>query len=98
MKSLRALPVAHSIAAAGVLTVALALPFSAALAQDKVYEMKISTPTIHDVPDTFGANFLAAVEKRLRRPHQGPSLPGEPAWPDPRADRRHAIRLPFNAP
>ena len=25
--------------------------------------MKISTPTIHDVPDTFGANFLAAVEK-----------------------------------
>ncbi len=63
MKSLRALPVAHSIAAAGVLAAALALPFSAAQAQDKVYEMKISTPTIHDVPDTFGANFLAAVEK-----------------------------------
>ena len=63
MKSLRALPVAHSIAAAGVFAAALALPSSAAQAQDKVYEMKISTPTIHDVPDTFGANFLAAVEK-----------------------------------
>src|ERR1700728_3738823 len=63
MKSLRALPVAHSIAAAGVLAAALALPFGPAQAQDKVYEMKISTPTIHDVPDTFGANFLAAVEK-----------------------------------
>src|SRR6201996_5982310 len=63
MKSLRALPVAHSIAAAGVLAAALALPFRAAQAQDKAYEMKISTPTIHDVPDTFGANFLAAVEK-----------------------------------
>jgi TRAP-type C4-dicarboxylate transport system substrate-binding protein len=25
--------------------------------------MKISTPTIHDVPDTYAANFLAAVEK-----------------------------------
>ena len=62
MKLLRALPAAHSVAAAGVLA-ALALPFSAAQAQDKVYEMKISTPTIHDVPDTFGANFLAAVEK-----------------------------------
>ncbi|MFZ0721787.1 MAG: hypothetical protein WAM99_13075, partial [Xanthobacteraceae bacterium] len=62
MKLLRALAAAHSVAAAGVLA-ALALPFSAAQAQDKVYEMKISTPTIHDVPDTFGANFLAAVEK-----------------------------------
>ena len=41
----------------------LALPLGTAQGQDKVYEMKITTPTIHDVPDTFGANFLAAVEK-----------------------------------
>ncbi len=51
------------IGAAGALAVALALPLGSARAQDKVYEMKISTPTIHDVPDTMGANFLAAVEK-----------------------------------
>lgn len=51
------------IGAAGALAVALALPLGSAGAQDKVYEMKISTPTIHDVPDTMGANFLAAVEK-----------------------------------
>ncbi len=63
MKLMRALPVAHSMAAIGALAVVVALPLGAAQAQDKVYEMKISTPTIHDVPDTFGANFLAAVEK-----------------------------------
>ena len=59
----RALPVVHSIAAIGAFATALALPLGVAQAQDKVYELKISTPTIHDVPDTFGANFLAAVEK-----------------------------------
>jgi TRAP-type transport system periplasmic protein len=42
---------------------ALALSLGVAQAQEKTYEMKISTPTIHDVPDTFAANFLAAVEK-----------------------------------
>ncbi len=32
---------------------ALALPLSAAQAQDQTtYVMKISTPTIHDIPDT----------------------------------------------
>ena len=41
----------------------MALSLGAARAQEKTYEMKISTPTIHDVPDTFAANFLAAVEK-----------------------------------
>jgi TRAP-type C4-dicarboxylate transport system substrate-binding protein len=59
----RALPVVHSIAAIGAFATALALPLGVSQAQDKVYELKISTPTIHDVPDTFGANFLAAVEK-----------------------------------
>jgi TRAP-type C4-dicarboxylate transport system substrate-binding protein len=33
-------------------------------AQDKTpYVMKISTPTIHDIPDTFANNFGAAIEK-----------------------------------
>jgi len=55
--------IASSICAAGACAVALALPFGAARAQDKTYEMKISTPTINDTPDTFARNFLAAVEK-----------------------------------
>jgi TRAP-type C4-dicarboxylate transport system substrate-binding protein len=53
--------IARSFVAAGA--VALALPLGAARAQDKTYEMKISTPTINDIPDTYARNFLAAVEK-----------------------------------
>jgi TRAP-type C4-dicarboxylate transport system substrate-binding protein len=63
MKLIAALPIARSMAAFGGIVVTLALPLGAAQGQDKVYEMKVTTPTIHDVPDTFGANFLAAVEK-----------------------------------
>ncbi len=55
--------IARSIVVTGAFGVALALQLGVAQAQDKIYEMKISTPTIHDVPDTFAANFLAAVEK-----------------------------------
>jgi len=55
--------IAHSAVAVGAFAGAVALTLGAAQAQDKVYEMKLSTPTIHDVPDTFAANFLAAVEK-----------------------------------
>jgi TRAP-type C4-dicarboxylate transport system substrate-binding protein len=55
--------IARSIAAAGAFGAALALQLGAAQAQDKTYEMKISTPTINDTPDTFARNFLAAVEK-----------------------------------
>jgi TRAP-type transport system periplasmic protein len=55
--------IARSIVAAGAFGAALALQFGAAQAQDKTYEMKISTPTINDTPDTFARNFLAAVEK-----------------------------------
>jgi TRAP-type C4-dicarboxylate transport system substrate-binding protein len=51
------------MAAVGGVAMTLALPLGAAQGQDTVYEMKVTTPTIHDVPDTFGANFLAAVEK-----------------------------------
>ncbi|MFZ0374089.1 MAG: TRAP transporter substrate-binding protein DctP, partial [Xanthobacteraceae bacterium] len=55
--------IARAIVAAGAFGTALALQFGAAQAQDKTYEMKISTPTINDTPDTFARNFLAAVEK-----------------------------------
>ena len=55
--------IARAIVAAGAFGAALALQFGAAQAQDKTYEMKISTPTINDTPDTFARNFLAAVEK-----------------------------------
>ena len=57
--------IARSIVAAGAFGAALALQLGAAQAQDKTYEMKISTPTINDTPDTFARNFLAAVEKDL---------------------------------
>ena len=55
--------ITRSIVATGVLSAALALQLATAQAQDKTYEMKISTPTINDTPDTFARNFLAAVEK-----------------------------------
>lgn len=59
MRSLEcALPAA--LAAAGVVLLSLAAP---AVAQQKTYVMKISTPTIHDIPDKWSANFAAAVEK-----------------------------------
>jgi TRAP-type C4-dicarboxylate transport system substrate-binding protein len=48
--------------AAGAL-LALALPLGAAQAQQQPIVMKISTPTIHDIPDTWARNFAAAVEK-----------------------------------
>jgi TRAP-type transport system periplasmic protein len=52
---------------AATLTVAallasLALPPGTARAQ-QTYLMKISTPTIHDIPDTWARNFGAALEK-----------------------------------
>jgi TRAP-type transport system periplasmic protein len=43
---------------------ALTLPLGAAQAQDQTpYVMKISTPTIHDIPDTYARNLGAALEK-----------------------------------
>jgi len=49
--------------AAGALAVSLALPLGAARAQQQTYLMKISTPTIHDIPDTWANNFGAVLEK-----------------------------------
>jgi TRAP-type transport system periplasmic protein len=50
-------------ASAGALVASLALPIGAVRAQQQTYLMKISTPTIHDIPDTWANNFGAALEK-----------------------------------
>lgn len=47
--------------AAGALVVALALPAGALQAQ--AYSMRISTPTIHDIPNAWIAGYAAALEK-----------------------------------
>jgi TRAP-type transport system periplasmic protein len=52
-----------ALVAAGALAVSLALPVSAARAQQQPYLMKISTPTIHDIPDKWAAEYAAALEK-----------------------------------
>jgi TRAP-type C4-dicarboxylate transport system substrate-binding protein len=51
----------RSAAVAGVFAAVLALPPGTAQAQ--TFVMKMSTPTVNDVPDTFAKNFGAAVEK-----------------------------------
>jgi TRAP-type transport system periplasmic protein len=48
--------------AASALLSSLALPLGAVRAQQPIV-MKISTPTIHDIPDTWARNFAAVVEK-----------------------------------
>ncbi len=48
---------------AAALALMLALAPAPAQAQQKSYLMKISTPTIHDIPDTWANRFGAAVEK-----------------------------------
>jgi TRAP-type transport system periplasmic protein len=53
---------AAAMAAAGAMMLSLALPSAPARAQQP-YVMKISTPTIHDIPDTWSARFAAALEK-----------------------------------
>src|ERR1700689_5498031 len=56
---------ARAVGAVGVsvLTLALALTFGAAQAQDKTFTMKITLPTINDAPHQFAKDFAAAVEK-----------------------------------
>jgi TRAP-type transport system periplasmic protein len=54
---------ARAAFAAGAFVAALALTSGAARADDQTYVMKISTPTIHDIPDTYARNLGAALEK-----------------------------------
>src|SRR6202046_350842 len=50
-------------AGAAALSLALALTFGAAQAQDKTYVMKVTLPTINDAPHQFAKDFAALVEK-----------------------------------
>ena len=50
-------------AGVSVLTLALALTFGAAQAQDKTFVMKVTLPTINDAPHQFAKDFAALVEK-----------------------------------
>src|SRR6202046_4881319 len=56
---------ARAVGAAGAaaLSLALALTFGAAQAQDKTYVMKVTLPTINDAPHHFAKDFAALVEK-----------------------------------
>ena len=54
---------ARSLLAVGALALLSVLPFGAARAADPIYVMKITSPTINDVPDTYARYFAAAVEK-----------------------------------
>jgi TRAP-type C4-dicarboxylate transport system substrate-binding protein len=53
----------HAAAATAAAALVLALPAAAAAAPQQTYLMKISTPTIHDIPDTWARNYGAALEK-----------------------------------
>lgn len=64
MRLLKNLPALAAVAACAVMA-SSALPNDAARAQQQqqTYVMKVSTPTIHDIPDKWAANFGAAAEK-----------------------------------
>jgi TRAP-type C4-dicarboxylate transport system substrate-binding protein len=51
------------IFAAGALAMALALTCGAVRADDKIYVMKIGTPTVNDTPEAFARIFMPMVEK-----------------------------------
>ena len=55
--------VTRAAAAAGGIAIALALTFNAAQAQDKIYTMKITLPTLNDPSYVFAKNYAAALEK-----------------------------------
>jgi TRAP-type C4-dicarboxylate transport system substrate-binding protein len=54
---------ARAAATAGVAALALTLSLGAASAQDKIYTMKISLPTLNDPSYFFAKNYAAALEK-----------------------------------
>ena len=91
MHALKKWVFAHSVVATAAAAGSLALMLCAAQAQDKTsgtaaYVMKISTPTINDVPDTYARNLGSVPRAGLGRPYQGRSLSGEPARLDSAAD------------
>ena len=68
MHALKRKELAHSVVTTVAAAGSLALMLYAAQAQDKTsgtatYVMKVSTPTINDVPDTYARNFGVAIEQ-----------------------------------
>jgi TRAP-type transport system periplasmic protein len=55
--------VTRTTAGASAIVLSLTLLLSAALAQDKIYTMKITLPTLNDPSHFFAKNYAAAVEK-----------------------------------
>jgi TRAP-type transport system periplasmic protein len=55
--------IARTAAAAGAIGLSLTLVAGAALAQDKIYTMKITLPTLNDPSYFFAKNYAAAIEK-----------------------------------
>src|ERR1700728_1222863 len=55
--------VVRAAATAGAAAMALALSLGAASAQDKIYTMKISLPTLNDPSYFFAKSYAAALEK-----------------------------------
>jgi len=62
MRRMKNVPALAAIAAGAVLLSA-ALPDCAVRAQQQTFVIKISTPTLHDIPDKWAANLAAALEK-----------------------------------
>ena len=61
----------HTLLAAVALIATLLAPAPTALAQDKVFVMKLGVATINDTQHEWLKRFVAAVEKEFGRPHQG---------------------------
>src|ERR1700734_4256171 len=77
---------ARAVGAAGAaaLSLALALTFGAAQAQDKTYVMKVTLPTINDAPHQFAKDFAALVEKDSGGRIKGEIYPASQLGPIPR--------------
>jgi TRAP-type transport system periplasmic protein len=54
---------ARAVVSAGAFVLSLALTLGAAPAEEKTYVMKVTGPTIKDVPHLFAKNFATAVER-----------------------------------
>ena len=81
-------------ALAGGMIAGLLAPAPAAYAQaDRTFVMKLGVATINDTQHEWLQAVRGGGREGFRRPHQGRNLSGEPARPDPAADRRRAVRL-----
>src|ERR1700689_4536343 len=84
---------ARAVGAVGVsvLTLALALTFGAAQAQDKTFVMKVTLPTINDAPHQVAKDFAALVEKDSGGRIKGEGYPASQLGSIPRQIERTEI-------